>query len=191
MIITKRYRREHAVLYARTWALGRNPLFADFGEIGGDCTSFVSQCLLAGSCTFDPRQPFGWYYGGPVDRAPAWAGVGFLYDYLTGSGDYDPSDSRPGPFGHEVSLDHVQEGDVIQLEREGTFYHSLLVSGFDGNDTLVCAHTVDSLDRRLVTYDYEGLRCIRVDGVRLSLPEDACFSSLLEGVSLPKGCQRS
>ena len=50
MLITKPYQRERAVEYARRWALDRNPLFADFSGIGGNCTNFVSQCVLAGSC---------------------------------------------------------------------------------------------------------------------------------------------
>ena len=47
MIAIKPYRRMHAVEYARTWALSRNPLFSRFDTFGGDCTNFVSQCLFA------------------------------------------------------------------------------------------------------------------------------------------------
>ena len=42
------YNRQKAVAYARRWALGRNPEFYDYNEIGGDCTNFVSQCVYAG-----------------------------------------------------------------------------------------------------------------------------------------------
>ena len=36
------YNRTAAVNYARKWALGRNPAYYDFEEIGGDCTNFAS-----------------------------------------------------------------------------------------------------------------------------------------------------
>ena len=75
------YNREYAVAYARRWALMRNPLFIDFTGIGGNCTNFVSQCLLAGSSVMDFTPTFGWYYRSPEDRAPAWSGVEQLYDF--------------------------------------------------------------------------------------------------------------
>lgn len=185
MIITKRYNRENAVTYARRWALSRNPLFFDFTGGGGDCTSFVSQCLLAGSCTMDYTDTFGWYYLSANDRAPAWSGVEFLYDFLTGSGDFPPNDARNGPFGREVRMRQVQVGDVIQLAREGDFYHTLIISGLERNDILVCAHSDDALDRRLSTYSFDTLRFIHIDGVRVSINEEDCFTALLEGISLP------
>ena len=48
MLIDLPYNRQRAVEYAKKWALSRNPLFADFTGIGGNCTNFVSQCLYAG-----------------------------------------------------------------------------------------------------------------------------------------------
>ena len=46
---TVSYNREKAVSYAEKWAFSRNPRYMSFDGIGGDCTSFVSQCLYAGS----------------------------------------------------------------------------------------------------------------------------------------------
>ncbi len=48
MLLPVPYDRRRAVEYARRWALSRNPLFVNFAGQGGDCTSFVSQCILAG-----------------------------------------------------------------------------------------------------------------------------------------------
>ena len=45
MFVEKEYNREHALQYAKKWALSRNPLCYNFSGIGGDCTNFVSQCL--------------------------------------------------------------------------------------------------------------------------------------------------
>ena len=41
------FSREKALAYAHRWAFGRNPEYLAFDRLGGDCTSFVSQCLLA------------------------------------------------------------------------------------------------------------------------------------------------
>lgn len=38
----KSYDRPAALAYARKWALGRNPAFLDFENLGGDCTNFIS-----------------------------------------------------------------------------------------------------------------------------------------------------
>ena len=185
MILTKPYDRTRAVTYAETWALRRNPLFLNFAGRGGDCTNFVSQALLAGSCTMDYTDTFGWYFISDADRAPAWAGVEFLYDYLTGSGDYPLNSDRPGPYGREVRMRQTQVGDVIQLARGGDFYHTLLICGFESNDILVCAHADDALDRRLSTYTFDSLRFIHIDGVRMQIEEDDCFRALNEGIALP------
>ena len=65
------YDRQRAVAYARRWAYSRNPLFYNFTGIGGDCTNFISQCLLAGCCVMNCTPTFGWYYRNASDRAPA------------------------------------------------------------------------------------------------------------------------
>jgi hypothetical protein len=79
----------------------------------------------------------------------------------------------------------VQPGDVVQLARGGDFYHTLIVSSVERNDLLVCAHSNDALDRRLSSYSFDELRFIHVDGVRVSVDEEDCFTALLEGISLP------
>lgn len=186
MIFVKPYIRERAVEYATAWALDRNPLFVNFTGIGGDCTSFVSQCILAGSCTMDYTPDYGWYYRSSADRAPAFSGVEFFYDFMTEAPAFAERNAGIGPFGREVSVDEVQVGDVIQLaNREGDFYHTLIITGFEPDDILICAHSNDALNRRLSTYPYASLRYIHIEGVRIDLPDDTCFESLLAGTALP------
>ncbi|MFR1837392.1 MAG: amidase domain-containing protein, partial [Turicibacter sanguinis] len=62
----KKYNRQKAIDYARKWALGRNPLYHDYENYGGDCTNFISQCLHAGEIPFDVNgrdvtQKWYWY----------------------------------------------------------------------------------------------------------------------------------
>lgn len=45
----KEYNREKALEYAKKWAYKRNPKYYNFDLVGGDCTSFASQCIFAGS----------------------------------------------------------------------------------------------------------------------------------------------
>lgn len=188
MITSKAYDRARAVEYARRWALSRNPLFYDFTGGGGNCTNFVSQCLLAGGLVMDPTEIFGWYYVSIDDRAPSWTGVEEFYEYLCGLGDFLPKSERQGPFGSAVMREFVEIGDVVQLaNRQGRFYHSLLVSGFSENgDILVAAQSNDALDRPLSSYNYAAARFLHIDGINIRLSDnDGRFESLIEGQKLP------
>ena len=179
------YERERAVEYAKRWALSRNPLFADFTGIGGNCTNFVSQCLLAGSSVMDFTDTFGWYYRSVTSRAPAWSGVDELYDFLTGSGGFEGR-SALGPFAQVVTArEDLEVGDIIQLANmRGEFYHTLIISGFEDNDVLVCAQSDNALDRRLSTYNYATLRVLHVEGVIIDLPREFCFDTLIGGEAI-------
>ena len=159
------YSRESAVDYAARWAYGRNPKYYDFEQIGGDCTNFASQCILAGSAgvmNFTPT--FGWYYLDLDHRAPAWTGVVFLYNFLTGN-------QGPGPFGREAEMAAVLPGDLCQLKLGGeAFQHSPVVvaagSPPSPSNILVAAHSFDAWRRPLSTYPYTQLRFLHIEGYR-------------------------
>ncbi len=142
------YDRETAVRYAGRWAHGRNPRFADFTRMGGDCANFISQCILAGWGRMDGRRDIGWYYRSLSDRAPAWSGARFLHEYLLRSGDKN----RRGPMGEMCRVEQLQPGDVVFLRQEGRVYHSLLV--LTGEPVLIAAHTTDSWQRPLMDYRF-------------------------------------
>lgn len=38
----RKYNREEAVQYTKTWAYSRNPKYYNFDSVGGDCTSSTS-----------------------------------------------------------------------------------------------------------------------------------------------------
>ena len=158
------YDRRAAVEYARRWALGRNPAYYDFTALGGDCTSFASQCLFAGAGVMNDTPVTGWYYRSANDRTASWTGVEFLYRFLT-------ENAGPGPSAAEVSRERCRIGDLIQLGRE-RFYHTLVIVQTEP-ELLVCTHTVDSLNRPLASYDYDRARFLHVhDTVEIrSLPK--------------------
>ena len=191
MLVSKPYNRERAVEYARKWALSRNPLFFDFTGGGGNCTNFVSQCLLAGSLVMDSTDIFGWYYVDVNNRAPSWTGVREFYEFMCGVGDFSPQGSRQGPFCEEVTRENVAIGDVVQLgNSRGDFYQSLLVSGFQDDDILICAQSNDALDRPLSTYNYATVRFLHVLGINIEvLDSPKYYDDLIFGTALPPPSQ--
>lgn len=187
MIIELPYDRARAVEYARRWALSRNPLFIDFTGRGGDCTSFVSQCVFAGCGVMNYTETFGWYYISPTDRAPAWSGVDEFFNFMTGAPDFVAENGGTGPRGFDVTdAEQIEIGDVIQLQNSrGEFYHSLLISEITDDDILVCAHSDDALDRPISTYNFTALRVIHIEKAIIDLPIDADIQNVLDGTSLP------
>ena len=181
MLVERRYDRDRAVAYAREWAMARNPLFIDYTGFGGDCTNFVSQCLFAGSCRMNFTPVFGWYYLDADSRTASWTGVQYFCDFLT-------SNRGEGPYGAETDETNLRVGDVVQLQNaDGTYYHTLLVSGFDAaGGILVAAHSNDAYDRPLSTYTYAAARFLQVWGVRVELDVStgSCFYDLIGGIAI-------
>ena len=173
MILEKEYRREMAVMYARKYALVRNPLFFSFAGIGGNCTNFVSQCVLAGSCVMNYTPIYGWYYLSTSRRSASWTGVEYFYDFMT-------ENEGVGPFGISATLDEAEIGDVIQLQNEnGVWYHTLIISEIRDGEFYICANTNDALDRPLSSYNYSNVRVIHILGVRYDTRfQIDCFESL-------------
>ncbi len=183
MLIDIPYQADRAVEYALRWALSRNPLFPDFAGIGGDCTNFISQCLLAGGATMNDTRDFGWYYFSPENRAPAWSGVEYLYNFLTGAPDYRQENGGEGPYAQVVTFaEGLRGGDIVQLaDATGDFYHTLIITGFDGQIPLVCAHNDDAYMRPLSTYRFANARFLRPIGSRLYADLREAYQQLLAG----------
>lgn len=186
MLIPVPYQRRRAVEYARRWALSRNPLFVDFSGLGGNCTNFVSQCILAGCGVMNFTPTFGWYYRTEADRAPAWSGVDELYDFLIGNPDFRMANNGAGPYATDArDARQIMIGDVIQLANmDGEFYHTLIISDITANEIFVCAHTNDALDRPLSDYNYSSLRVLHIEGANLFFDDTAAYENLLNGVSI-------
>lgn len=152
------YNRNVVYEYAKKWAYGRNPLYYNYDNIGGDCTNFVSQCIYAGYKQMNYDKNNGWYYLTANNKSPSWTGVQFLYNFLI-------SNKGPGPTGINARIDQLQIGDVIQLSFNGTtFSHSLIVvqNGTSAYNTYVAAHTFDTFHKCLNDYDFNNYRFIHI-----------------------------
>ena len=157
------YNRLAAVLYAHRWAFGRNPRFYDYEDIGGDCTNFASQCIYAGSRIMNFTPTFGWYYIDANQKAPAWTGVEYLWNFLT------RKTISVGPVGEPCTLEDLRPGDLIQLSFKGEGYqHSPIVvaAGWPASpeNILVAAHSFDADNRPLSTYEYRDTRFLHITG---------------------------
>lgn len=163
------YNRIAAVFYAHRWAYGRNPAFYDYEKIGGDCTNFASQCVYAGSGVMNYTKDLGWYYIDANNKAPAWTGVEYFHQFMT------RDEASVGPVAQEASISQMEPGDVIQLSLDGERWnHSPVVVGLlrqparRPSEVLIAAHSYDSDNRPLSSYDYRGIRFLHFTGVRKS-----------------------
>lgn len=153
------YNRKKTREYAEKWAYRRNPKYYNFDMVGGDCTSFVSQCIFAGANVMNYSKSNGWYYNSGNNKSPSWSGVEFLYKFLT-------QNKTVGPYGKEVEKENVEIGDVIQLSNNGhTFTHSLIVVKKQ-DKIYIAAHTFDAFERDISSYEYKKIRFIKIEGVR-------------------------
>lgn len=157
------YDRQAAVAYARKWAYGRNPRFYDYERLGGDCTNFASQCIYAGAGIMNFTPTFGWYYIDANQKAPAWTGVMYLWNFLT------RKRRSVGPVAEAATLEAMLPGDVVQLSFKGTdFQHSPVVVSVGQPATLenvlIAAHSYDALDRPLSTYEFRDIRFLHITG---------------------------
>lgn len=158
------YRRRAAVAYAHRWAYSRNPAFFDFEELGGDCTNFASQCLYAGTGVMNFTPVYGWYYRDPNDKAPAWTGVSYFYNFLT------REQISPGPFGVDTGVEQMQPGDFVQLRfaNKDVFGHTPVIVSTGSPPTLdnilVAAHSYDADYRPLNSYLFQEIRFLHVLG---------------------------
>lgn len=159
----KEYNRTDVLNYAKEWAYKRNPKYYNFDPVGGDCTSFASQCIYAGAKIMNYSK-YGWYYKNGNDKSASWSGVEYLHKFLV-------NNNKVGPYGRDARIEELEKGDIIQLSFDGvTFGHTLVITEIkvvnNMKQILVATHTEDSYNRNLLTYRYKKLRGIKIEGVR-------------------------
>lgn len=114
--------------------------YYDFSQIDGnyDCTNFASHCLLAGGAVeYDTGAPStGWYYNSLSDRSHSWSGVTPFGNFLLTNANNGPKGNSVG-FTNNCPMSSMMYtiGDIIQIdyERDGTYNHSTIVTGFQQN----------------------------------------------------------
>ncbi len=163
------YNRVKVLEYAKVWAYKRNPNYYDFSAIGGDCTNFASQCLYAGCNQMNYVKTYGWYYINVDNRSPSFTSVNYFYNFLIQNGK-DKIGSGIGPFGGEIDLERARVGDFIQLGKNNKgYYHTLVVVDTSNEGIKTASHSFDSFNRSLFSYNFDFLRVIGIDGVRVPI----------------------
>ena len=106
---------------------------------------------------------YGWYYIDANQKAPAWTGVEYFYNFLL------RSEQTPGPFGIQANLRILRPGDFVQFRlTKEVFSHTPIIVDITGpptlNNILIAAHSYDADYRPLSTYDYQEIRFIHIIG---------------------------
>lgn len=161
------YDRKKTIEYAKKWAFDRNPNYYNFDSVGGDCTSFASQCIYAGAKVMNYTKEKGWYYIDGNHKSPSWSGVEFLYNFLV-------NNKSVGPYGKEIKqedMELLQIGDMAQISFDGYKYaHSLIIvnieNRFSLNGIKIASHTFDSFNKAISEYSLNKVRFIHIEKVR-------------------------
>lgn len=154
------YDRLAVVEYAKKWAFSRNPQYYDFDAVGGDCTSFASQCIYAGSKKMNYAKDGGWYYINGNNKSPSWSGVEYLYQFLI-------KNNTSGPQAVETTQNKIEIGDIAQLSFDGEkFGHTLVIVNIENKFTLrgikIASHTYDNFNKAISEYNFKKIRFIHI-----------------------------
>ena len=99
---------------------------------------------------------YGWYYNNANNKSASWTGVEYLYKFLI-------NNKAEGPRGILIEKNKLEIGDLIQLSFNGIIFgHTLIISEIDEGIIKICAHTVDSKDRVLDSYNYKKIRFLHI-----------------------------
>ena len=102
----------------------------------------------------------GWYYISPNNRAAAWSGAQYFYNFMTGNTGVGPSAVRE-------STEHLEIGDFIQLHDGTQFYHTLIIVGFENGEPLIAAHTRDAYGTPLSAYTFAQPHGLHITGINV------------------------
>ena len=153
------YNRDLAVEYAKKYALKYNPNYFHFDGIGGDCTNFISQCLLAGGCKMNYDKYYGWFYINKDNRSPSWTSVKYLQRFLL-------DNKSPGIKAKILPIQQLEIGDSIQIRQNpNEFNHSVIITKITPREIYVSAHSYNAVDKPLSNYKYIELKGIHIVGI--------------------------
>lgn len=157
---TKKYDRDGAIAYAKSWWNGHNSAFPDYDNDNNsntsDCANFVSQCLREGGKVPEKFQTDNnsydkWYFRSTSDRTPSWTGAQSLRLYVK----YNTVGYPRLPATFLSSASGLQKGDLVfQLDKKDgaskndrVAGHVAIVSRLVGSSIYVYAHSAAKNDQ--------------------------------------------
>lgn len=152
--MANKYSRANAVKYATAYALAPNPNYKYFPLINdqsGDCTNFLSQCLLAGGATMNYISPQEWWYkhnssqGTTYDTCSITWSVTHSFYWLLKT---NQEKKIAGVKGIEITdIRKLELGDLIFYEKSnGAIFHGAIITRFNGIIPLICQHSYEALN---------------------------------------------
>lgn len=151
------YSPSKAVSYAHRWVNSFSPQYMNFDNNGGDCTNFVSQCLVAGGVRQTKpgsiQQPIlqtthNWF-GSKFSSSTSFIRVADFHAYWskrvpTANYEGDTTVSRNGNL-----------GDIVQFRRAntGTRWHSMIITKKKNGVVYLSGHSQPRYDRAISSYD--------------------------------------
>ncbi len=137
--------------------------FANFYNLGGDCTNFASITLYAGGISMIYSSATGiesntnyWFYRTSSNRSTSWSGAEFFKRHWDNSSSKRAYQIRIYPvwYAYEnfnsVVLGFLKEGDIVQhidydsdTFKDWVSYHSQIIVSKTSNDLLYAQHSVD------------------------------------------------
>lgn len=141
------YNRTEAVEYALRHGKRPNPryhYFPIYGQIGGDCTNFVSQCLHAGGIPKVRNSHAPWWYEDQYHWSIAWVHAHSLYWCLK----IRERKQLNGPRGIEVeNLEQLELGDLIFYENiKGGIDHVAIITAFYDGLPIITQHSPELIN---------------------------------------------
>lgn len=144
------YNRAKAVEYALNYALSPNPAFRYFSltyNAGGDCTNFISQCLLAGGAEMIYDKNPWWYNHSNISSSldDSWSLSWSIAHSLYWNIRKNTVENTEGIKAQVMpSADMLDLGDIIFYQNdENRIFHSTIVTDYNNGSPLVCQHTYD------------------------------------------------
>lgn len=148
--------------------MGRNPKYRDFSGSGGDCTNFVSQCVVAGGGKMNkPKmvwkkpdtygttkywysikyQDWNQFHGSTAWKiTTSWMRVSDFYTYWKTKVAKKVKEYSKT----QLLKEKLKLGDVIQLKgADGVWYHSIIISCKKGGEWRYAGHSDDYVDKKL------------------------------------------
>lgn len=133
-----------------------NSSYGNYGNLGGDCANFVSQCIHAGGMPFyrcshagksGTYCTCGWYYYTGSNRTATWTGAPYLRNWMG---------ANRGKIIDDIDADDVFVGSPVFQMKEGRtkWHHATICVGFNSAGTpVVNSHTADWYH---AVWNYEG-----------------------------------
>jgi hypothetical protein len=166
----KTYDRRAARAYAIKYVFNYNTGWPSDRRLGGDCTNFVSQCLLAGGWTMvrrgtivgSARDGGSWFSGKAgcdldSDRSRTWAAAANFNRYLFWGGR-----------ARACKVEDLAVGDVVLKSEFGIIHHTMIVTELlrtgvsDRLLPLLTYHTNDVLNRPITDLNLNNLLCWKI-----------------------------